>query len=222
MELQKKTHHCQVVLFLLYGVFCYTGFMNNTFERKSPEVEAMERDHDFEQLINSYEQDKSEAGQYIEYNLPYPKELFLKYLTEKKDFLLHGSGEDFDTLEPQQANDAHKESGNKKAVYAVTDTVFPIFYAIKDRGKINGSVTSGRTEKDGTVTYEFGMPKSAIEQNPYKDGVIYILNKSDFTPEYDDGEPSNEWTSAHPVKPWAKLKVTPEDFQYMDKVITLE
>lgn len=196
--------------------------MNNSHETPSNEIEVIARIEAFEKLINSFDSKNSEGSEFIEYNLPYSKELFLKYLAEEKGFLLHGSGEELNTLEPQQANDAHKESGNKKAVYAVTDPVLSIFYAIKDRSKINGNVISGRTDNSGEVTYQFSMPKASLAQNPFKEGVVYILKRSDFIPESDDGEPSNEWTSSESITPWAKLKVGPEDFQYLNEVQSSE
>lgn len=191
-------------------------------ESKSNEIESAEREFAFAQLLNSFETERDNSNGYIEYNLPYPKELFLKYLTEKKSFLLHGSSQNLDILEPQQANDTHKKSGNKKAVYAVTDPVLPIFYSIKDKAKINGRVVSGKSDNDGVIKYEFAMPRQSLEQYPYKDGVVYILDRNDFTPESDEGTPSDEWTSSQSVTPWAKLKVKPEDFQYLNEVQAID
>lgn len=196
--------------------------MDNSHETPTNEIEVIARIEAFEKLINSFDSKNSKGSEFIEYNLPYPKELFLKYLAEEKDFLLHGSGEELNTLEPQQANDAHKESGNKKAVYAVTDAALSIFYAIKDRSKIKGNVISGRTHSNGEVSYHFVMPKDSLEKHPYKEGVVYILNKADFNPEYDEGIHSNEWTSFESITPWAKLKVGPEDFQYLNEVQSSE
>ena len=72
------------------------------------------------------------------------KEEFLKFIVENKNVLLHGSAsQDLEVLEPRQANDSVKKSGNKNAVYGITDPVLPIFYAIQDRKKLQGVVESG-------------------------------------------------------------------------------
>ena len=189
---------------------------------EQPLNQEQEKQRDFEALFETALQDKKENIPTIEYNLLYPKEEFLKFLTENKNVLLHGSAhQSLEVLEPRQANDAAKKSGNKNAVYGVTDPVFPIFYAIQDRIKLQGSIESGVEidEDTGELKYTFKIPTSAKESHPWKNGVVYIFDKSQFHPEQDDGgEPSGEWTSDIPVKPIAKLEVKPEDFRYMSSV----
>ncbi len=191
-------------------------------EATNIEREKAERKFAFEELLNSFESSRNENNGFIEYSLPYPKEQFLEYLTEKKNYLLHGSSSMIDELEPRQANDLYKKSGNKNAIYAVTDPVLPIFYAIHDRNKTEGVVTTSRYNNDGNIAYEFTLPKGSLEKHPFKSGVIYILDKNDFTEGFDDGKPTNEWVSENPVKPVGKLKVDPEDFDHFTKVKELE
>ena len=176
----------------------------------------------FGQLFEEILLNKDEAVPVIEYNLPYPKEDFLKFLVENKNVLLHGSSsKNLDSLEPRQANDRVKKSGNKKAVYGVVDPVLPMFYAIQDRKKIQGIIESGidTNQETGESEYKFRMPKEVLDAKPWTRGVIYIFDKNQFHPEQDDnGEMSGEWTSDSLVKPIAKLEVGPEDFRFMDKI----
>ena len=112
-------------------------------------------------------------------------------------------------------------SGNKNAVYCVTDPVLPIFYAIKDLSKINGVVESGVMSdlQTGELKYKFKIPKEALDAKPWKKGVVYIFDKKQFHPEKDDsGKLSGEWTSEVPVRPIAKLEVGPEDFRFINEV----
>lgn len=172
----------------------------------------------FEKTLSELE---SEAVPTIEYNLPYPKEEFLDFLVREKNCLLHGSAMNFDVVEPRQANDAAKQAGNKNAVYAVTDPVLPIFYAIKDKQKINGVVQSGfeNNLETGENEYEFVVPKEALENEPWTNGVIYIFDRSQFHQEAnDEGELGSEWTSEDKVKPLAKLEVAPDDFRFLSEV----
>ena len=166
---------------------------------------------------------KSGAGvSVIEYNLPYPKESFLSYLAEEKNLLLHGSSAgDMEIIEPRQAKDDAKVSGNKNAVYCVVDPVLPIFYAIQDKNKIQGIIESGviQNPKTGELEYKFKMPKRILDAKPWTNGVVYIFNKNEFNPEHNDsGEPSGEWTSEIPVKPIAKLEVVPNDFRFLEEI----
>lgn len=175
----------------------------------------------FEQLFESISRGESETIQTIEYNLPYPKEEFLKFLVENKNVLLHGSpSKDLEVLEPKQANDTAKQSGNKKAVYTVNDPVMAIFFAIQNREKINGTIESGAWDnpETGKQEYKFKIPKNT-QETFWTHGTIYIFDKNSFMPEKDDaGHSSGEWTSGDPVKPMAKIEIKPEDFQYLDKV----
>lgn len=189
---------------------------------EQPQNQEHEKQIAFETLFETTLLNKKEDIPNIEYNLSYPKEEFLKFLTENKNVLLHGSArQSLEVLEPRQANDAAKKSGNKNAVYGVTDPVLPIFYAIQDRKKLQGTIESGVEINDdtGESKYKFKIPISVKETQPWVSGVIYIFDKSQFHPEQDDsGEPSGEWTSDVPVKPIAKLEVKPEDFRYMSSV----
>ena len=120
----------------------------------------------------------------IEYKLPYPKEDFLRFLVSENGVLLHGSSNrDMEVLEPKQANDSAKMSGNKKAVYCVSDPVLPIFYAIKDRDKFqNVIVSSGvlNNLETGDEEYHFRIPKSLLEIKPWTRGFVYILDKNKY------------------------------------------
>ena len=168
-------------------------------ENKNKAFEAL-----FENILNK----KGEDIPTIEYGLSYPKEEFLKFLVENKNVLLHGSStRDMETLEPRQANDTAKVSGNKNAVYGVIDPVLPIFYAIQDREKLQGNIESGTEDnpETGRQEYKFRIPKIAKENQPWTKGIIYILDRNNFVPEKDNkGESSGEWTSDKPIRPLAK------------------
>ena len=175
----------------------------------------------FNQLFELSLQNKSVTIPTIEYNLPYPKEEFLKFLVEHKNMLLHGSpSQDLEALEPRQANDGAKESGNKNAVYGISDPVIAIFFAIQNRDKINGTVESGTWDnpETGKQEYRFKIPKNS-QETFLTDGIIYILDKKDFALEKDDqGHNSGEHTSEVAVRPVAKIQIKPSDFKHLDKV----
>ncbi len=154
---------------------------------------------------------------------------FLKWLVEKKGFLLHGSNnQNIKMLEPRLANCASKEFGNMNAVYAVEDPVLPTFYAIKDRRKFIGTAHSGyrsSTTHEGvtTKTYEFAVSKGLIESEPWSNGAVYIVARDTFRQGHnDEGEPIDEWASTAAVTPIGKIEILTKDFPYLKDIKALE
>lgn len=184
------------------------------FEKPLPASESEQ----FDALLAEMERN---PGGYIEYRSGSPKHKFLEYLLER-GYLLHGSfvEEDVDTLEPRQANDRSKKSGNQKAVYAVSDPILPLFYAIKDRSRLRGLVQSGcSTDDQGVRTYRFQIDGTRSEKDPWKDGVVHVLSKDGFVQTIDDaGKLTNEWVSHVPVQSVARLRVAPDDFPFLEDV----
>jgi|GEM_PF-3757758 len=121
---------------------------------------------------------KNSPSGFIEYRLGFPKYRFLAYLLEQ-GYLLHGSSvEDVETLEPRQANDASKKSGNQVAVYAVSDPILPIFYAIKDRKNLLGMTRSGyNIDENGVKTYRFQIDASVQRKILGKMGLSMSFQK---------------------------------------------
>lgn len=118
----------------------------------------------------------------IQYEFSRPKEDFLRHLVRSRNVLLHGSPIlDLENLDPKQANDSEKKSGNQRAVYAVTNAVLPIFYAIQDRTKISGVVRSG-VVRDGEYgeIYSFALPKKPRTKIPGSEVRYIFLIKACF------------------------------------------
>jgi len=169
------------------------------------------------------------SGATIDYTLAAPKWQFLCYLCEAKDLLLHGSANpNIEEFEPRQSNDS-QEFGNRKAVYAASDGIWPMYFAIANR---DGPVTSLTNacfrllQEDGTWSipyYFFSINNDAFEQNPWRNGTVYILPRATFEQqEPDDFEgitaESEQWASLVAVKPLAKLHITPDDFPFLSQV----
>src|ERR1044072_6792350 len=75
------------------------------------------------------------TGAAIDYRLPAPKWQFLCYLCDTKPVVLHGSGNaDIEEFEPRQSNDL-TEFGNRTAVYAASDGIWAMYFAIVDRDR---------------------------------------------------------------------------------------
>ena len=181
--------------------------------------------------IASFEQLYTEAiepgkGAEIEYKLEAPKWQFLCYLCDHKGLLLHGSdAPDIEEFEPRQSNDIH-EFGNRRAVYAASDGIWPMYFAIVDRAGYVTSLANACVrvlEEDGTKSgpyYYFSINEDALPHNPWRNGVIYILPRDTFEqqpPAQYQGMTIvvEQWASLVEVKPLAKLAVGPDDFPFL-------
>ncbi len=165
----------------------------------------------------------------LRYELPLPRWQFLCYLADHKPVLLHGSGKaDIATFEPRKADDA-LEFGNRAAVYAASDGIWPIYYAILDRERYPMSLTNAciravtPTGEASSPFYFFSISRAALQQQPWHSGMVYILPRATFEPQApiptEDGEVHvMQWASAMPVVPLAKLRVSPADFPFLEQM----
>lgn len=166
---------------------------------------------------------------FIDYPLPYPKWQFLCYVSEHYPIVLHGSNNfAIDIFEPRQANDV-SEFGNQKAVYAASDGLWAMFFAIVDRQNVAMSINNAciRVEDDDGIIhnphYIFAISHHALIQQPWCNGAVYFLAKQPFNPQaplqLDEGRVHvAQFVSAEPVKPLAKLEITPEDFPFLASI----
>src|SRR5690242_6657736 len=128
----------------------------------------------FERLYNDYVEPGT--GAEIDYQLSAPKWQFLCYLGDTKNILMHGSGApDIAEFEPRQSNDI-EEFGNRKAVYASSDGIWPLYFAIVHREKIQLLMNASFRviEKDGVRSepyYYFSIDKDALPHYPYRNGM---------------------------------------------------
>jgi hypothetical protein len=170
-----------------------------------------------------------EAGTLIDYTLLAPKWQFLCYLCDRKDIVLHGSAQsDIREFEPRQSNDVG-EFGNRRAVYAASDGIWPIYFAVTDR---DGGATSlinscarvvGSDGSRSEPYYFFSINADALSRRPWRVGTIYLLPRHSF--EQQPPQPYRglhvevaQWASLVPVRPLARLAVEPEDFPFLERM----
>lgn len=165
----------------------------------------------------------------IDYTFPVPKWQFLCYLADQQGIILHGTGDpDIQIFEPRPSIDL-SEFGAQKAVYAAGDGLWAMFFAILDRARY--SITTSNAcirlvDKAGQVSeplYVFSISRPALRQQPWRNGTVYLLPRDTFV-----NQPSLQFgdfevrlpqlASLVPVKPFAQLEVTPEDFPFLKDV----
>lgn len=181
----------------------------------------------FEELYESAV--KHGAGDEIDYSLDAPKWQFLCYLSDTKGTLLHGSGNPgIAEFEPRQSNDT-SEFGNRRAVYAASDGIWPIYFAVMDRDRYVTSLMNACfriSEGDGKWSdpyYFFSINEDALPYKPWRTGTVYVLPRDGFQQQPPDDYRGVEmeiaqWASPVAVKPLAKLTVQPEDFPFLDNI----
>lgn len=164
----------------------------------------------------------------IEFNLPYPKWQFLCYLADRNEIALHGSGNpNITVFEPRQSNDLN-EFGNQKAIYASSDGLWAMFFAVVDRDRV-GSITNASvrlSDETGALHgpyYVFSISQSALPSQPWRTGTVYLLPRSTFITQSPMTFGSYQvhiaqLASFESVEPLAKLTVAPEDFPFLKQI----
>lgn len=164
----------------------------------------------------------------IEFTLPYPKWQFLCYLADHRDIAMHGSGNpDIALFEPRQSNDLNK-FGNQKAVYAASDGLWAMFFAVVDRERVD-SITNAcvsLADEAGVFQgpyYVFSVSQSALPNKPWRTGTVYLLPRKIFItqPPMAFGPYQVHFAqlaSFESVQPLAKLTITPEDFPFLNQI----
>lgn len=168
-------------------------------------------------------------GQAVDYTLATPQWQFLSWLCDTQDVLLHGSGNPgIGEFEPRKSDDLD-EFGNRQAVYAASDGIWPLFFAIVDRDRSVRSLINacfrvvGADGARSDPSYFFSVDAAALPRQPWRAGTIYILPRAGFTQQARESYRGVEveiaqWASLVPVRPLARLAVAPDDFPFLARV----
>lgn len=164
----------------------------------------------------------------IEFNLPYPKHEFVQFLMSLDRFIFHGSGaadiEEFLPVRKSVEMYDRAGSGNLQAVYGTHDGLWAMFFAVVDRGRLEGSIRNGvmymhNAGGERLAVYNFSVNQEQLAERPWRTGALYILPRDSFERQWLTPEsPANEWASYVPVRPLAVLPVEPEDFPFLDRI----
>lgn len=167
----------------------------------------------FDQMFIEYI--SSGDGSVFTYNSRYPLYMFLNYMIENKGVLVHGSNHSsISKFEPR--NSTLFNGKPVKAVFASSDGVWSLFFAVLKRegylGSIRNLCLSVATNKGKKRYYYFSV--NNIDPNRWTNGTIYFFTKSHFK----QGGIRDEWVCEKELEPLARLTVTPSDFPFLDKV----
>lgn len=169
------------------------------------------------------------TGGEIDYRLAAPRWQFACHIADTRPVVLHGSGDAAIAMfEPRQPTDA-TEFGNQNAVFAASDGLWPMYFAILDRvghpmSLINASVRS--LDGDGGASaphYFFSISAPALAARAFRPGMLYFLPRGTFRPQPEltvgpHRVRIDQWASPEPVAPLCRLAVSPDDFPLLEQI----
>lgn len=153
---------------------------------------------------------------------------FLAVLAERRHLAFHGTGNpSIGLFEPREPLD-YAPFGNRKAVFATSDPIWAMFYAVVDRDRYeltlnNGCIVLLDGEEARARYYYFSVSDGALPHRPWRTGHLYLLPPESFVEQpsatyagYTARVP--QLASPTPVTPLARLEVAPGDFPFLEQI----
>ena len=154
---------------------------------------------------------------------------FLSALAERREIAFHGTGDpNIASFEPREPID-FAPFGHQKAVFATTDPIWAMYYAIVDRDRYRLTLANGcillvdAEGRPGLPHYFFSITGDALREQPWRTGYVYFLPAETFVAQPAEtyaGRTARVPQLASPVAvtPFARLRVTPEDFPFLAQI----
>jgi hypothetical protein len=159
------------------------------------------------------------AGGAVE--IPEPRLDFLRWLGENRDVVFHGSQRnDLTELSTERRSTDATEWGNQTAVYASSDPVWAIYFAVLRRDNGWTGTRNGTLGFAGRRRYFFVHNRGSASRERFGPGSLYVLPATTFEAEPPLGGvvDTAHLVSRVPVRPLARIDVTPEDFPFRDRI----
>jgi hypothetical protein len=150
---------------------------------------------------------------------------FLCSLAARRRIAFHGTGDRrIERFEPREPVD-FAPFGRQRAVFATSDPIWAMFYAIVDRQRHRLTLNNGCLvlEDTGDAYYYFSVSRQALARQPWRTGHLYLLPADTFVEQPGDlyaGRPARVPQLASPVAvtPFARLRVTPRSFPFLARI----
>jgi hypothetical protein len=154
---------------------------------------------------------------------------FLCGLADRREIAFHGTGDpNIESFEPREPID-FAPFGRQKAVFATSDPIWAMFYAIVDRDRYRLTLNNAcilLTDREGSPSlphYYFSVTRSALHRRPWRTGYVYFLPVESFV-EQPAGTYAGrvarvpQLASPVAVTPFARLQVAPKDFPFLAQI----
>jgi hypothetical protein len=149
----------------------------------------------------------------IAYDLERPKWWLLHYAAST-GFLLHGTNEHgLDLLGTRATYDAL--GAPIAALFASDDAIWPLYFATVRRQGLRYGYINWAVHVRGSSRYVFSIGADPRAPESWSDGTIYLLPSGSFR----RTASTREFVSETPVRPRARLAVTPDDFPFRRQTI---
>ena len=154
---------------------------------------------------------------------------FLCGLADCREIAFHGTGDpEIESFEPREPID-YAPFGQQKAVFATSDPIWAMFYAIVDRARYRLTLNNAcillldAEGRPGPPYYYFSVTRSALQRRPWRTGYVYFLPAESFVEQPAGtyaGHAARVPQLASPVAvaPFARLQVTPDDFPFLAQI----
>jgi hypothetical protein len=150
---------------------------------------------------------------------------FLCSLAARRRIAFHGTGDPrIDRFQPREPVD-FAPFGDQRAVFATSDPIWAMFYAIVDRARYNLTLNNGCLvlEDTGDTYYYFSVSRQALALRPWRTGYLYFLPADTFVEQpgalyagYQAHVP--QLASPVAVTPFARLRVAPRSFPFLARI----
>jgi hypothetical protein len=151
---------------------------------------------------------------------------FLCGVSDRRRIAFHGTGDpNIHSFEPRKPID-YAPFGDQKAVFATSDPIWAMFYAVVDRDRFDITLNNGCIvilDSEAPPHYYFSISRAALGHQPWRTGYVYLLPAAGFV-EQEPGPYSGhiarvpQLASPVPVAPLARLRVTPDDFPFLARI----
>jgi len=155
---------------------------------------------------------------------------FLCGVADRRRIAFHGTGEAaIESFEPRKPVD-FAPFGDQRAVFATSDPIWAMFYAVVDRARYDTTLNNGcihLLDSEGRPAaaphYYFSIGRDALQEQPWRDGYLYLLPADTFV-EQEPGVYAGlearvpQLASPVPVRPFARLRVAPADFPFLAQI----
>jgi hypothetical protein len=158
--------------------------------------------------------------------IPEPRLDFLRWLAENRPVVFHGSPrDDLRELSTERQSWDATAWGNQRAVYASTDPVWAIYFACLRRDRGWRGTRNGSMGKAGRPLYPrwyfFAHNRGSASPDRFGPGSLYLLSPRTFVA--DEPLAGGAIDTAHlvshePVRPLARVDVTPADFPFGHRI----
>lgn len=151
---------------------------------------------------------------------------FLCALADRREIAFHGTGDpSIESFEPRKPID-FAPFGDQEAVFATSDPIWAMFYAIVDRDRYDLTLSNGcivLTDGSGPPHYFFSVSRGALGRQPWRTGHVYFLPADTFVEQPAGTYAGHEaripqLASPVAVRPFARLEVAPDDFPFLAQI----